>query len=138
MAVEILTVSLSDESIGRLAMHIASLLKAPVPTTDSNPPSPEFPQSAEPSGFSQQPDPWQNRVGTPPSQQNYPQQAPPQQQYQQGSPPAVQQGPPQRFCPHGEMRFVPAGTNSQGKSYNAVYGCTLQRGDPNQCKPVRV
>ena len=156
MSIEILTVSLSDESMEALAELIYARLQnggmvmnAGRVVTQSEPPSPNFPQSAEPSGFQAQPDPWQNGAGAPPVQQ--PQlsptaqvmtgyQAPPQQY--QGPPPAVQQGPPDRYCTHGKMRYVPAGVYQSGPRTGqpraAFYGCSLQRGDPNQCKPVNV
>jgi hypothetical protein len=144
VSIEILTVSLSDESIQRVAEEIHRRITQQPATTVSNPPSPQTPQDAERSGFQQQGDPWLNQNPTPPVQQQqaaahgyvqqqYSQQAPPQSQPQQQVP-AVQQGPPKRFCPHGEMRFIPAGTTQQGKQYSAFYGCPLPRGDVNQCK----
>ena len=164
MSIEILSVSLSEESVEKLADAVTARLAArygyPSAATQSEPPSPNFSQSAEPSGFQQQPDPWQN--GTAPQQQPY-QPTPSSQiqpQYQgapqqsqltptaqvmtgyQGPPPAVQQGPPDRYCTHGKMRLVPAGTYQSGPRTGqpraAFYGCSLQRGDPNQCKPVNV
>ena len=142
MAIEILTVSLSDESIQRVADlvtgKVLSIMQGGLATTDGNPPSPQTPQDAERQGFQPQGDPWLNQNPTPPAQQQQYQPTPSSQQQPQyqppQQPPAVQQGPPKRFCPHGEMRFVPAGTTQQGKQYNAFYGCPLQRGDVNQCK----
>lgn len=122
MAVEILTVSLSDESIETLANRIAYILNGPSPTTLSNPPSSETTQGAERSGFQPNDDPWLNS---------------PDSQEQQRPAVEQEQGPPKKFCKHGEMRFIPAGVSGNGKKYNAFYGCTLQRGDPDQCKPVR-
>jgi hypothetical protein len=138
VSIEILTVSLSDESIQRVAEEIHRRITQQPATTSSNPPSPQTPQDAERPGFQQQGDPWLNQNPTPPAQQQQYQPTPSSQtqpQYQPPQqPPAVQQGPPKRFCPHGEMRFVPAGTTQQGKQYNAFYGCPLPRGDVNQCK----
>src|SRR5690348_10270942 len=143
LAVEILTIDLSDESVQRIAAEVHRLITQAPSATQSNPPSPQYPQSAEPSGFQQQADPWLNQNPSPPQQQFGPPPAPttsqgvtayPQQPTQPQ--PAVQQAPPERFCPYGKMRFVPAGTNNQGRAYNAFYGCPLPRGDANQCRPV--
>lgn len=124
MAVEILSVSLSDESIERLAQEVLRLMvnsnKADL-ATQSNPPSSQTSQGAERSGFQASDDPWLN---SPDAQEQRP---------------AVEQeqAPPRKFCKHGEMRFIPAGVSGNGKRYNAFYGCSLERGNPDQCRPVR-
>lgn len=122
MAVEILTVSLSDESILRLADAVAQRLGNQA-TTESNYPSPE-PQGAPSAPVSQgQPDPWSGQQA-PPQQQ----QAPVQQQPAAGGPPT---------CRHGVMRFVPAGfSQSTGRAYPAFYGCQAARGAPDKCRSV--
>jgi hypothetical protein len=139
VSVEILSVSLSDDSIEKLAQRLHQLVTSGGSVTQSNPPSSQNPQPAEQAGFQQPADPWADQAPAPQQQQQWPSQQPQQQQYQQqGPPPAVQQGPPERYCPHGKMRFVPAGTSAQGKPYGAFYGCPLERGNPNQCRSQRV
>ena len=142
MSIEILTVSLSDESIDRIVTALHARIQHPQTVTQSEPPSPNFSQSAEPSGFQQQPDPWQNGSSIPPAQPQMYQPTPssqvqPQYQQPQGPPPAVQQGPPDRYCAHGKMRYVPAGTYKSGprmgQPRGAFYGCPTERGTPGQC-----
>lgn len=119
MAIEILSVSLSEESVARIADAVAAqLLPAQRATTHSNPPSAQNPQPAERPGFQQESDPW---LDSPDSQQR----------------PAVETGPAEKHCRHGKMRFVEAGVSASGRKYNAFYGCPLERGNPDQCKPVR-
>jgi hypothetical protein len=128
MAIEILTVSLSDESIEAVARRVAEIVRVDAGidqpgvdrmVTQSNPPSSQNLQGAERSGFQQNSDPW---LDSPDSQQRQ----------------AQTQGPPDRYCTHGKMRYVPAGVSASGRSYGAFYGCPLPRGDANQCKSQRV
>ena len=120
MAVEILTVSLSDESIERIANAIADmLLPATRATTHSNHPSPQNPQGAERSGFRQESRaPQQSDDGWDQPQQR--------QQPQDG-----QEGPP--MCNCGDpKRWVPPGYSERsGKSYPGFWACPRPRGQ--QC-----
>jgi hypothetical protein len=137
VSVEILTVSLSDESIGRLAMQIASLLKGVAPTTQSNPPSSQNPQDANGPGSGGQGDPWLNQNGGQQQQAQQYQQGPPQ--GQQGQYQGQQQGQQQggHNCAHGQMTFVPAGTNrNTNEAYNQYWKCPLQRGAQGRCRNV--
>lgn len=147
MAVEILSVSLSDESIEKIANRVAMLLTASegnYPGTQSNHPSSET-HRTQSGGVSQgQADPW---TGAPPADTGqWPQQgqavpSSPQSGYQgqqQGPPPQQENQAPQApRCLHGEMRYVPAGfSKSSGKAYQAFYGCPAPRGQ-EQCKSER-
>lgn len=151
MAVEILSVSLSDDSLEKLAQRVAQLL-GNQPSTQSNPPSPETHRTRSDGVSEGRPDPW---VGNAPAdngqwpqggqqqgqQANGPQggyQGQQQQGYQQGPPPQRENQAPQApQCMHGEMRFVPAGfSQSSKKAYNAFYGCPAPRGAPDKCKSV--
>lgn len=138
MSVEILSVSLSDESIERIAQRVAQLTGG-VPVTQSNPPSPQTTQPAESPGFQPQgQDPWDS--ATPANQWQphaQPQQQAPQQQYQAPPQQAYQQQGQAPVCAHGPMRFVQAGVSGSGKPYGAFWGCSAPRG-PGQCKSVRV
>ena len=118
MSVEILSVSLDDETIEKLATAVASRLGGSGtnnPETGTPDPSPP----AEP-----QDDPWAGTNA----------QAAPQAQTQQ-QPAQAQRGPTVPSCIHGEMRYVPGGfSRSNNKPYAAFYGCPTPRGTPNQCK----
>lgn len=141
MSVEILSVSLSDESVEALAQRLAQLLGGQS-VTQSNPPSAQNPQPAASPESQGQGDPWLNGQ----QGQQY-QQGPPQGQgYQQGG---YQQGPQQggyqgqgqqqggANCAHGPMQFVPAGTNrNTNEPYSAYYKCPLQRGAQGRCRNV--
>lgn len=135
MAVEILTVSLSDDSVERLAQRVAQLMDtagSPTPTAQSQGPAQSAPQAdpwtgPEPSDIGQWPQGGQQQAAP---QQSY--QAPQQQQY-----PQAQQGNGPT-CNHGPMRYVPAGfSQSSGKAYGAFWGCTAPRGAPDKCKSVQ-
>jgi hypothetical protein len=120
VSVEILSVTLSPESIEALAQRVAQLLgQGQWPTTESNPGSSQNPQGANGPGSGQQGDPWMNQNGGQQQQaQQY--QGPPnnQQQYQQGPPQGQQQGGGHN-CAHGAMAFVPAGVNrNTNEPYN--------------------
>lgn len=117
MAVEILTVSLSEDSIELLARAVARHMGDRA-TTQSNPPSSQNPQGAERSGFRQESrapqndDPWED---TP--------------QHEQG-----QEQP--RFCAHGEMTYFPPGySKTKNKAYGASFRCPQTRGQ-NQCQAI--
>jgi hypothetical protein len=150
VAVEILTVSLSDESIEKVAAAVARML-GNQPVAQSNPPAPET-QRTQSGGFQQgQADPW---VGDAPADQG----AQPQPNYQQpyvnaqgtqASPYPGQQGPPPNqqngyqqqgqtpTCNHGAMKYVPAGfSRSTNKAYNAFWGCPAPRGAQDKCRSV--
>lgn len=139
MSVEILTVSLSDESVERIAQRVAQLTAGGAASYSPVGSPGQTPQPAQSPGPSQQGDPWANTPVAAYSQQ----QAQPQQQYQQ----APQQAPPQPtqyqqqgqapVCAHGPMRFVQAGVSGSGKAYGAFWGCSAPRG-ANQCKSVRL
>lgn len=135
MAVEILTVSLSDESIQEIARQVFNLVNRKVQAvTQSNPPSSQNPQDAGAPVSGQQGDPWLNSGGQylpQPTQQNG-------QQYQQGY---VQQQAPQpqggHNCAHGPMTFVPAGVNrNTNEPYSQYWKCPLQRGAQGRCRNV--
>jgi len=144
VSVEILSVSLSDESVEALAQRLAQLLGAP-PVTQSNPPAAQTPQPAASPESGEPADPWQNQQAQQyqPQPQQYQQQAPPPQQYQQAPP--AQQG--QQYnaqvptCAHGPMRYVPGGTIKSGpragQSYPPFYGCQLPKGAPGKCASVQ-
>lgn len=143
MAVEILSVSLSDESVEKVAQRVAQLL-GNQPGTLSNPPSSETHRTRSEGVSEGQADPWTGAA--PADNGNWPQGGPPasgnvpHQNYQQAQPPPQQQnqGPPEPSCVHGTMRYVPAGfSKSSGKAYQAFYGCPAPRGQ-EQCKSVRV
>jgi hypothetical protein len=121
MAVEILTVSLSDESIEKIALRVSSMLNADRPVTQSNPPSPQNPQSAERSGFQQEAGGWGNPAPQQ-TQQAPPPQAPPQQG--QDGLPTCQCGQPMRWV-------APGFSQNSGKAYNGFYACPKPRGQ--QC-----
>lgn len=115
MSVEILSVSLDDETIEKLSQRVAQLVGAPA--TGLRP----EPQEAAPPP---QDDPWAGTNA----------QAAPQAQTQQ-QPAQAQRGPTVPSCIHGEMRYVPGGfSRSNNKPYAAFYGCPTPRGTPNQCK----
>lgn len=127
MSVEILTVSLSDESIEKLAQRLWEIGTGNGAVTLSNPPSPQTPQGAEQPGFQQGPPPSQNSAPDPWTQPQAP-----QQQYQQ----PAQQAQPQQgqvpTCAHGPKRWVPPGfSQNTGKSYPGFYACPAPRGQ--QC-----
>lgn len=147
MSVEILSVSLSDESVERLAQRVAQLVGGQ-PATHSNPPSSQNPQDAAGPASGGNDDPWQNQ---PPAQnqqqgQYMGQQGQWQQQpVQQQSPPPQQQtqqynvqGP---TCAHGAMRYVPSGVIKsgprQGQTFPAFYGCPLPKGAQGKCSSVQ-
>lgn len=119
MSVEILSVSLDDETIEKLADAVSARMSGQVgvyqenvAATASRPP--EQPQD----------DPWAGTNA----------QAAPQAQTQQ-QPAQAQRGPTVPSCIHGEMRYVPGGfSRSNNKPYAAFYGCPTPRGTPNQCK----
>ena len=124
MSIEILTVSLSDESIQRVAERVAELLNgSPVhnnrSTTQSNPPSSQNPQGAERSGFQQEArapqnaDPWDD-----------PQPAQNQPQNDQEGPPTCNCGQPKRWVP-------PGFSQNSGKAYKGFWACPQPRGQ--QC-----
>lgn len=124
MSVEILTVSLSDESVEKLAYRTAVLLHERMggnqSTTHSNPPSQN--SHSTQSGPNYDDDPWAGTNATPPPSQG-------QQQQQSNAP----------RCAHGEMRYVPAGfSQSTGRSYDAFWGCSGPRNLPRdqKCKSV--
>jgi hypothetical protein len=162
VAVEILTVSLSDESIEKVAAAVARML-GNQPVAQSNPPAPET-QRTQSGGFQQgQADPW---VGDAPADTGqWPQGGPqasgniPHQGQQFGPPPTPttsqgvtaypQQGPPPNqqngyqqqgqtpTCNHGAMKYVPAGfSRSTNKAYNAFWGCPAPRGAQDKCRSV--
>lgn len=126
MAVEILTVSLSDESIEAVAKRVAQIMGGHITlvsgetVTQSNPPSSQNPQSAERSGFQpegrapQNNDPWEDQQ---------PQQRQPQQNDQEG-PPTCNCGQPKRWVP-------PGFSQNSGKSYQGFWACPQPRG--RQC-----
>jgi hypothetical protein len=137
--IEILSVSLSPESVEALAQRVAQLLgQGQRPTTESNPGSSQNPQGANGPGSGGQGDPWMNQNGGQQQQGQY-------QGQQQG-----QQGPGQQFqgqsqgqqqgghnCAHGPMAFVPAGTNrNTNEPYNQYWKCPLQRGAQGRCRNV--
>jgi hypothetical protein len=135
--IEILSVSLSDESIVAIAERVAMLLdKGNRPTTQSNPGSSQNPQDANGPGSGGQGDPWMNGQqgqANPAIQQGYVQ--PQGQQYQQGQPQGQQQGG--HNCAHGPMTFVPAGVNrNTNEPYNQYWKCPLQRGAQGRCRNV--
>lgn len=126
MAVEILSVSLSDETIEGLANAVARLIRNQVlggsqPAAESNPPSSETHRTRRDGVSEGGADPWTGNAPPPP---NNPQ-------------PDPNQAPAAPRCEHGEMRFVKAGfSKNSGKAYNAFYGCPAPRG-AQQCKSVQ-
>ena len=148
MSVEIMSVSLSDETIERLAQRIAQLAgQGQWPTTQSNPGSSQNPQGAGGPGSQQGGDPWMNQGGAPSNQgqQNQGYQGQPNngQQYQGGQQNQYQgqQGGQQQQggqnCAHGPMIFQPAGVNRNTQEpYDAYYKCPLQRGAQGRCRNV--
>ena len=140
MSVEILTVSLSDESINNIAEAVIRRIQAigGAAATQSNPPVAQTPQPAEPSGFQPQADPWTNPApaqAAPQATQPAPQS--PAQQYQPPAPQQPQQAVQTPTCAHGPMRYVPAGfSQSTGRAYGAFWGCPAPRGAPDKCKSV--
>lgn len=153
MSVEILSVSLSQESIEAVAQRVAQLLgQGQWPTTGSNPGSSQNPQDAAGPGSQQGGDPWMNGGGAPPQGQG-------QYQGQQNQGYQGQQGNGQRYqggqqnqgqyqgggqqqqgghnCAHGQMIFQPAGVNrNTNEPYDAYYKCPLQRGAQGRCRNV--
>ena len=128
MSIEILTVSLSDESIDRIVTALHARMQHPqVTITQSNPPSAQNPQSAESPGFQQEADPWQNG--------GVPQTAPPQPQpsYQPPAQVQPQQAPGTTpVCAHGPKKWVPPGfSQTTQKSYQGFWACPAPRGQ--QC-----
>jgi hypothetical protein len=121
VAVEILSVSLSEDSVSAIADRVAQLIGGVRAITESSHPSSETTQSAERSGFQQPADPWLDS---------------PDAQPERHEPPATTE-PAERHCRHGKMRYVKAGVSANGRKYNAFYGCPLERGNPDQCKPAR-
>lgn len=126
MAVEIFTVSLSDESIQGIAREVWRMVGDKL-ATESNPPSAQTPQPAASPASAEQGDPWQNQAPPPQSQGSQPQ------PYQQSQ----QQNAQVPTCAHGPMRYVPAGVSqSTGRAYPAFYGCQLPRGAQGKCQSV--
>src|SRR5215469_8436856 len=129
MAVEILTVSLSPETIDELAKRVAYLIQSGNhTTTQSNPPSAQTPQPAEAPASAPQADPWLNSAPQP--QQAAPQafaggQSAPQQYPVPAPQPHATQAP---TCAHGPMRYVAAGTAQTGRQYAAFWGCPRPKG----------
>jgi hypothetical protein len=149
-----MSVSLSDETIEAVANAVARILRNHPPgdfraaeshsTTQSNPPSPQNPQGANGPGSGGQGDPWMNQNGGQQQQgqhqgQQQGQQAPGQYQGQQnqGFQGQGQQQQGGHNCAHGQMTFVPAGTNrNTNEPYNQYWKCPLQRGAQGRCRNV--
>lgn len=140
MPVEILTVSLSDDSIEALANAVARLIRNQIqpgnyPAAESNPPSSETHRTRSDQVPQQGGDSWGE---TPVDDGGWPQGGQSAQPPQQSQPPQQnqQQGGP-KFCQHGEMRLVPAGfSQSSGKAYKAFYACPTPRGATDKCKSI--
>jgi hypothetical protein len=144
VSVEILSVSLSPETIEQLAQRVAQLIGGgqPVPTAPAAAP-PQPTNAPAPQGQGDY-DPWAGtntagpagHPGTPGAGPSAA--APPANQYQQPyqppqqAPQAPQQGGP--VCAHGPMRFVPGGfSKSTNRPYPAFWGCTAPKGAPDKC-----
>lgn len=131
MAVEILSVSLDEATIAKLANEIAErILRANHSVTLSNPPSSQNPQPAERSGFQGEARAPQN------SDDGWSQ---PQVHNATGgnhgapstAPQNDQEGPPTCQCGDA-MRWVPPGYSERsGKSYKGFWACPRPRGQ--QC-----
>lgn len=133
MSVEILTVSLSDESAEKVAQLVVARLKSAgyEPTTQSNPYSAQNPQDAEASGFQQSADPWEAATPAPPVQTGQPQY---QNQRRAPAAPGTMPSGDAPYCQHGQRRPIAAGVNQAGKSYGPGWSCPAPRGQ--QCPPV--
>jgi hypothetical protein len=119
MSVEILSVSLSDESIQALAIAVANRIGSHAQDAPSEAAQPPLD------------DPWAG-TNTSPTTSGAPGTSAPQQPAQSHAGPVVP------HCVHGEMRYVPGGfSKSTGRAYEAFYGCNTPRGTPNQCKSVK-
>jgi hypothetical protein len=149
VSVEILSVSLSPETIEQVAQRVAYLIAGgptqagPAPgAAQATPPAPPAP-AAQNQGQGDY-DPWAGTNTAPqgaapngqPYQQGQPSHYTPQgQQPPQQAPQAPQQGGP--VCAHGPMKYVPGGfSKSTNRPYPAFWACTTPKGAPDKCGSV--
>ncbi len=131
-----IVVKLDEADIDAIAHRVASLLSVPALTTESNPPTLQFPGAVGETGSPREPeapvDPWSAQPA--PSVVSAPVQ--PQPSAPTASPPG--DGPPS--CAHGPMKYVPPGIYKSGPHTGQPRGyfwaCSTPQGAPDKCKSV--